>query len=128
MDLTPSPTGGGGLESLPEEFLERLENVQVDVEEWPDREDSWTQVGLAGRQLRLLGLYHGVPLTERHHYMALARPHHHLPEADRGGWPGRTSEAIASRCATRWSTRSPTTTASTTTAWRSWAGTRACAV
>ena len=60
------------LDSLPEEFLERLENVQVDVAEWP------TPGELAGAGLdpgdkrALLGLYHGVPLTGRSsHYMAL---------------------------------------------------------
>jgi predicted Zn-dependent protease with MMP-like domain len=60
------------LEGLPEEFRERLENVQVDVEEWPTREEL-ESAGLAPRdRYGLLGLYHGVPLTERHsQYMAL---------------------------------------------------------
>jgi predicted Zn-dependent protease with MMP-like domain len=60
------------LDSLPEEFLERLDNVQVTVEEWPDRQDL-LDAGLSPRdRYSLLGLYHGVPLTDRHsQYMAL---------------------------------------------------------
>lgn len=59
------------LESLPKRFLEELENVQVDVEEWPTREDL-EAAGLSGRdRWALLGLYHGVPLTDRtSHYVA----------------------------------------------------------
>jgi predicted Zn-dependent protease with MMP-like domain len=54
------------LESLPEEFKERLVNIQVDVAEWPSRDDL-EQVGLSARdRYGLLGLYHGVPMTERH--------------------------------------------------------------
>ncbi|OFW58136.1 MAG: hypothetical protein A2133_01580 [Actinobacteria bacterium RBG_16_64_13] len=53
------------IDSLPEEFLDRLENVQVDVEEWPSREEL-IEAGLPpGDRSVLLGLYHGVPLTER---------------------------------------------------------------
>jgi predicted Zn-dependent protease with MMP-like domain len=56
------------LESLPEVFLDRLENVQVDIEEWPTREDL-ESVGMSqGDKRALLGLYHGVPLTDRHEY------------------------------------------------------------
>ena len=60
------------LDSLPEEFLERLDNVQVTVEEWPDHQDL-LDAGLSPRdRYSLLGLYHGVPLTDRHsQYMAL---------------------------------------------------------
>ncbi len=59
------------LGGLPEEFLERLENVQVDVEEWPSRQDL-VEAGLkADDRYGLLGLYHGVPLTDRgSEYMA----------------------------------------------------------
>ena len=53
------------LDSLPEEFLERMENVQVTIEDWPSREDL-EEVGLSpGDKSSLLGLYHGVPLTRR---------------------------------------------------------------
>jgi predicted Zn-dependent protease with MMP-like domain len=53
------------LESLPSEFLGRLENVQVDVEEWPST-DELVEAGLGPvERTSLLGLYHGVPLTGR---------------------------------------------------------------
>jgi predicted Zn-dependent protease with MMP-like domain len=60
------------LRSLPDEFLERLENIQVDIEEWPTRDDL-VSAGLSPRsKYSLLGLYHGVPLTDRGaFYMAL---------------------------------------------------------
>jgi predicted Zn-dependent protease with MMP-like domain len=46
---------------LPEEFLDKLENVDVVVEDSPAR----SQLGRAGRGMTLLGLYEGVPHTER---------------------------------------------------------------
>jgi predicted Zn-dependent protease with MMP-like domain len=51
------------LDDLPEVFRERLENVEIVVEEWPDRQT----LQLAGVQqpAELMGFYHGVPLTER---------------------------------------------------------------
>jgi predicted Zn-dependent protease with MMP-like domain len=53
------------VEDLPEEFQEKLENIDVVVEEWPRREDL-EEVGLDPRdRAALLGLYHGVPLTHR---------------------------------------------------------------
>jgi predicted Zn-dependent protease with MMP-like domain len=60
------------LDGLPDEFLDNLENVQVDVEEWPTREDL-VEAGLPPHDRHvLLGLYHGVPNTERGaFYMAL---------------------------------------------------------
>jgi predicted Zn-dependent protease with MMP-like domain len=45
------------LDSLPAWVLERLENVEVIVEDRPPREEPG-----------LLGRYHGIPLTERRHY------------------------------------------------------------
>jgi len=50
-------------ESLPEHFLNRLENVDVVVEDEPTAED----LELAGveRGGTLLGLYHGVPQNQR---------------------------------------------------------------
>lgn len=60
------------IDSLPNEFLERLENVQVDIEEWPTRDELLDAGMKAGDKYRLLGLYHGVPLTQRtSYYMAL---------------------------------------------------------
>lgn len=59
------------LQSLPEEFKERLENIRVDVADWPSPEDL-EQAGLSGRsRYGLLGLYHGVPMTERHVWSVL---------------------------------------------------------
>ncbi len=51
------------VESLPPKFLTRLENVDVVVEEEPSEED----LELAGIQpgSTLLGLYHGVPQSQR---------------------------------------------------------------
>ena len=60
------------LEGLPSEFLEHLENVQLDVEEWPSRSDLSEADLPPGSRRALLGLYHGVPNTERGaFYMAL---------------------------------------------------------
>lgn len=51
------------LEALPEVFRSRLENVEIVVEDWPDRRT----MRLAGVRspADLLGFYHGVPLTQR---------------------------------------------------------------
>ncbi len=51
------------LEGLPEMFLDRLENVEILVEDFP----SWNTMRLAKVRSKwnLLGFYHGVPLTER---------------------------------------------------------------
>ncbi len=51
------------LEALPEVFRSRLENVEIVVEDWPDRRT----LRLAGVRspADLLGFYHGVPLTRR---------------------------------------------------------------
>lgn len=58
--------------SLPDEFLTRLENVDVVVEERPTRE----QLAMAGlgRDKTLLGLYEGVPLTKRGGHYGLVLP------------------------------------------------------
>ena len=53
------------LDSLPDEFLQRMENVEVVIEDWPSRDDLEV-AGLSSRDRSyLLGLYHGVPLTHR---------------------------------------------------------------
>lgn len=51
------------LDQLPQVFRDRLDNVEIVVEEWPDRET----LRLAGVKHpgELLGFYHGIPLTER---------------------------------------------------------------
>ena len=51
------------LESLPDSFAEKMENVEVVVEDWPDP----GTLRLAGvrNAAGLLGFYHGIPLTQR---------------------------------------------------------------
>jgi predicted Zn-dependent protease with MMP-like domain len=60
------------IEALPEEFLGRMENVDIVVEDVPTREH------LAGVRLprgqTLLGLYEGVPLTRRGSHYGLVTP------------------------------------------------------
>jgi len=50
---------------LPEMFLEMLDNVDIVVEDWPDRH-TLALAGLSSRY-ELLGFYHGVPQTVRPH-------------------------------------------------------------
>ena len=51
------------LDELPPFFQAKLDNVEVLVQPWPTRADLY-DAGLKGGGM-LLGLYHGVPLTER---------------------------------------------------------------
>ena len=53
------------IEDLPEEFQERLENIDVVVADLPTREQLQALGGRRGETL--LGLYEGVPLTRRTH-------------------------------------------------------------
>lgn len=62
----------GAVQALPEEFIARLENVDVVVEDWPTVEQL-TRVGLRQGQT-LLGLYEGVPLTKRGRHYGLVPP------------------------------------------------------
>jgi predicted Zn-dependent protease with MMP-like domain len=51
------------LDELPSEFREKLENVEVVVEDWPSRHDlARAGIGPSGT---LLGLYTGIPRTAR---------------------------------------------------------------
>jgi predicted Zn-dependent protease with MMP-like domain len=51
------------LQGLPSKFLDRLENVEIVVEDFPD---FWTRRhAKVASPYQLLGFYHGVPLTER---------------------------------------------------------------
>jgi predicted Zn-dependent protease with MMP-like domain len=59
-------------DTLPEEFGEQLDNVDVVVEEWPDRE-TMRRAGVS-HPSQLLGFYHGVPLTKRTHNYGLVLP------------------------------------------------------
>ena len=60
------------LDSLPEHFREKLDNVEVVVESCADRET----LRMAGLQspMELFGFYHGIPLTERSHGYNLVLP------------------------------------------------------
>ena len=60
------------VDGLPEELHIRLENVDVIIEDWPTKEQL-EQAGLSHREM-LLGLYQGVPLTERGAYYGLVPP------------------------------------------------------
>jgi predicted Zn-dependent protease with MMP-like domain len=60
------------LDTLPETFREKLDNVEVVVEEWADRE-TLRQAGVRHPAL-LLGFYHGVPQTKRTHNYGLVLP------------------------------------------------------
>jgi len=60
------------LEQLPEEFRELMDNVDVVVEEWPDR--ATMRAAKVGHPTQLLGFYHGVPRTERTHDYYLVAP------------------------------------------------------
>ena len=51
------------VESLPESFRAYLKDVVIDIEAMPDRATA-RSMGLRSRR-RLLGLFHGVPLTEQ---------------------------------------------------------------
>jgi predicted Zn-dependent protease with MMP-like domain len=60
------------VEELPELFLEKLENVAIVVEDWPDAA-ALHSVGMRSRT-HLLGLYHGIPHTQRTHGYNLVMP------------------------------------------------------
>ena len=51
------------LDALPAEFRNRMDNVDVVVQDWPSQE-TMRQAGVT-HPSQLLGFYHGVPLTER---------------------------------------------------------------
>lgn len=60
------------LDSLPKEFAEKLQNVDVVIEDDVDMKDAKAR-GLGGKG-RLLGLYEGVPLKNRTHYYGMVMP------------------------------------------------------
>jgi predicted Zn-dependent protease with MMP-like domain len=60
------------LDALPEYFQEKLDNVEVVVEDWPDRE-TMQRAGIS-HPSQLLGFYHGVPQTKRTHNYGLVLP------------------------------------------------------
>lgn len=60
------------LADLPAEFRERLDNVEIVVEDWPDAET--LRLAGARRRADLLGFYHGIPQTHRTHDYGLVLP------------------------------------------------------
>ena len=60
------------VEKLPGEFLDRLENVAVVVEDYPTAEQQ-SKAGVR-HDYTLLGLYEGVPKTKRSRYYSLVPP------------------------------------------------------
>ena len=60
------------IENLPPEFQNKLENVDIVVEDWPTP-GQLRQARLTHRS-QLLGLYHGVPQTERGRGYGLVLP------------------------------------------------------
>ena len=60
------------VEELPEEFLNRLENIDIMVENRPNR-SQLRRAGLRSGET-LLGLYEGVPLTRRGGHYGLVPP------------------------------------------------------
>ena len=60
------------VKSLPDDLVTRLQNIDVVVEDWPTR-GQMAGAGLRGDQT-LLGLYEGVPLTERGNYYGMVPP------------------------------------------------------
>ena len=62
----------GVLEELPKEFKDKLQNVDIVIEEELDME-AVKRLGL-GAKGRLLGLYQGIPLKNRTHYYGMVMP------------------------------------------------------
>jgi predicted Zn-dependent protease with MMP-like domain len=103
------------LESLPPFFLHHIDNVEVLVDAWPSRADL-REAGLEPGET-LLGLYYGIPLTERTSAYNLAPPDTiTLYQGPLRKPPAAIWRPFASRCAKRSSTKSPITSASATSA------------
>ena len=62
----------GVLAELPREFKDKLQNIDIVIEEELDMEAA-KRLGL-GAKGRLLGLYQGVPLKNRTHYYGMVMP------------------------------------------------------
>lgn len=86
------------LAGLPPFFQERMQNVEILVDDWPSREDQ-EDAGLDDGTYLLLGLYHGIPLTERGSGYFLVTPDtitlfQGPLEAVSGGDPARLREQV----------------------------------
>jgi predicted Zn-dependent protease with MMP-like domain len=61
------------LDSLPEEFRSRIHNVAILVEDFPHNQSRWRP----GKQRHLLlGIFHGVPVTQRSVFDLSVGPSH----------------------------------------------------
>ena len=60
------------LDELPEFFQQKMSNVEVLVQQWPSRREL-RETGVPPGHT-LLGLYRGIPITERTHNYALVSP------------------------------------------------------
>ncbi len=60
------------LDSIPDEFWAVVDNLAVTVSDWPSQDQLYSS-GIGGGGL-LLGLYEGVPLTERSTHYGLVPP------------------------------------------------------
>lgn len=59
------------MDSLPAEFRRRIENVAVMVQDRPEKEPPSAP---GGRKRLLLGIFHGVPLTQRSSFQSFVAP------------------------------------------------------
>ena len=57
------------LDNLPDEFLDIMDNVEVVVEDYPTKSQCQ-----GSKRTELLGLYEGIPLTERDSHYGLVLP------------------------------------------------------
>ena len=84
------------LDELPEFFQEQMENVVVLVKQWPTRREL-ADAGV-GPGYTLLGLYSGVPLTDRTHNYGLVPPDtitlYQGPIEREAGSPEHIAEAV----------------------------------
>ena len=60
------------VDALPPEFRDKLSNVEIVVEDWPNRE-ILRRAGIA-HPAELLGYYQGVPQTRRTHHYGMVLP------------------------------------------------------
>jgi predicted Zn-dependent protease with MMP-like domain len=60
------------VDALPGEFRDKLDNVEVVVQDWPGQETM--RLANVRSRAQLLGYYHGVPQTKRSHRYMLVLP------------------------------------------------------
>jgi predicted Zn-dependent protease with MMP-like domain len=60
------------VDALPQQFLDRLANVEIEVRDWPSLEE--LRLGRVPAGAMLLGLYVGIPQTKRGDHYDLALP------------------------------------------------------